>query len=94
MERRQGQNNRRSFDEWDSNTHDLVLIALEKNSNPDLNEGDQVVLGQTLPHPAPGTRDISSRPVLEPEIDPSTQSDSEQDYVLHLSINSGKRPVQ
>ena len=94
MERRKGKNNRRSFDEWDSNTHDLLLIALEKNSNPDLHEGDQVVLGQPLLRPAPGNRDISSKPGSEPEVDPSTQSDAEQDYVLHLSINSEKRPAQ
>jgi hypothetical protein len=94
MERRQSKNNRRSFDEWDSNTHDLVLIALEKNSNPDLHEGDQVVLDQPLLRPAPGNRDISSKLVSEPEIDPSTQSDSDQDYVVHLSIDSGQRPAQ
>ncbi len=94
MERRQGKNNRRSFDEWDSNTHDLVLIALEKNSNPDWHEGDQVVLGQQLLHQAPADRNFSPDTESEPEVDSSPQSDSEQDYVLHLSINSGKRPVQ
>ena len=100
MEKRQGKNNRRSVDKWDSNTHDLVLIALEKNSNPDWNEGDQVVLGQQIHRQPPSNRDIIPDAVSEPEIDSSPPLDSGQDYVLHLSINkgtfgkSGQRPPE
>ena len=88
-ERRKGKNNRRSVDKWDSSTHDLILIALEKNSNPDWNEGDHVVLGQQFLRQPPSNRDISPDVVSESAIDSSPQPDSGQDYVLHLSTNKG-----
>ncbi len=91
MERRQIKNNRRSFDKWDRNTHDLVLIALEKDSNREWNEGDQVVIGHPLLREVPKKQDISFEAVIkEPEMDSSPQSDSGQDYVLHLSKNKEK----
>ncbi len=92
QERRQ-MNNRTQNSRWNSKTHEIVIIAIEKDpaAKSQWNVGEEVIVGPAnameagTPQYAPPQAKFQrsdSRPAAQPE----------DDYIVHLSRSLGKKP--
>ncbi len=97
-ERKEGQerrqmNNRMPQSRWNSQTHEIVIIAIEKDpaAKSQWNVGEEVIVGPASTLEAgPAHASAPQIKLRQPETSAKPQADD--DYIVHLSRSLGKKP--